>query len=150
MLCQAVLQPRFQQWQGKLLWLRWCHQSRFDARCWILGAGALGRPGGMVQAGRREEGSGWGAHVYLWRIHVDVWQNQYNTVKFKKKMLAIKKKKKKNLQPTVLETRIGSLHQEELLGKGMASHSRIFAWRIPWIEEPGRLQSMGWQRVRHH
>ena len=40
-------------------------QSRFDARCWMLGAGALGRPGGMVWGGRREEGSGWGAHVYL-------------------------------------------------------------------------------------
>ena len=32
----------------------------------------------------REEGSGWGTHVYLWRIHFDVWQNQYNIVKFKK------------------------------------------------------------------
>ena len=40
--------------------------------------------------GRREEGSGWGTHVYLWRIHFDIWQNQYNIVKFKNK---IKKKK---------------------------------------------------------
>ena len=38
-------------------------QSRFDARYWMLGAGALGRPRGMVWGGRREEGSGWGAHV---------------------------------------------------------------------------------------
>ena len=60
-------------------------QSRFDARYWMLGAGALGRPRGMVQGGRREEGSGWGTRVYLWRIHVDIWQNQYNIVKFKKK-----------------------------------------------------------------
>ena len=51
----------------------------------MLGAGALGRPRGMVQEGRREEGSGWGTRVYLWRIHVDIWQNQYNIVKFKKK-----------------------------------------------------------------
>ena len=36
---------------------------------------ALGRPRGMVWGGRREEGSGWGTHVYLWRIHFDVWQN---------------------------------------------------------------------------
>ena len=35
--------------------------------------------------GRREEGSGWGTCVYLWRIHVDIWQNQYNIVKLKKK-----------------------------------------------------------------
>ena len=38
-------------------------QSRFDARYWMLGAGALGRPRGMVWGGRREEGSGWGTHV---------------------------------------------------------------------------------------
>ena len=52
----------------------------------MLGAGALGQPRGMVQGGRREEGSGWGTHVYLWRIHVDIWQNQYNIVKLKNKI----------------------------------------------------------------
>ena len=67
-------------------------QSRFDARYWMLGAGALGRPRRMVWGGRREEGSGWGTHVYLWWIHFDIWQNQYNIVKFKNK---IKLKKKK-------------------------------------------------------
>ena len=45
----------------------------------------------MVWGGRREEGSGWGTHVYLWQIHFDIWQNQYNSVKFKSK---IKLKKK--------------------------------------------------------
>ena len=40
-----------------------------------LGAGALGRPRGMVWGGRREEGTGWGTHVYLWQIHFDIWQN---------------------------------------------------------------------------
>jgi len=50
-------------------------QSRFNARSWMLGASALGRPRGMVWEGRREEGSGWGAHVYLWRIHFDIRQN---------------------------------------------------------------------------
>ena len=39
-----------------------------------------------------EEGSGWGTRVYLWRIHVDVWQNQYNIVKLKKFKKSIKKK----------------------------------------------------------
>ena len=58
----------------------------------MLGAGAQGRPRGMVWGGRREEGSGWGTHVYLWWIHFDIWQNQYNIVKFKNKI----KKKKKN------------------------------------------------------
>ena len=58
-------------------------QSRFDARYWMLGAGALGRCRGMVRGGRRDEGSGWGTRVYLWWIHVDIWQNQYNIVKLK-------------------------------------------------------------------
>ena len=68
------------------------HQSRFDARYWMLGAGALGRPRGMVPGGRREEGSGWGTRVYLWQIHVNIWQNQYNIVKLKNKIKKIKKK----------------------------------------------------------
>ena len=46
---------------------------------------------GMVWGGRREDGSGWGTHVYLWRIHFDIWQNQYNIVKFKNK-IRLKKK----------------------------------------------------------
>ena len=41
----------------------------------VLGAGALGRPRGMVWGERREEGSGWGTHVYLWQTHFDIWQN---------------------------------------------------------------------------
>src|SRR5574340_121306 len=51
----------------------------------MLGPDALGRPRGMVWGGRREEGSGWGTRVYLWHIHVDIWQNQYNNVKLKNK-----------------------------------------------------------------
>ena len=51
--------------------------------------------------------------------------------------------------PEMQETGICSLGQEDLLVKGMATHSSILAWRIPWTEEPGRLQSMGLQRVRH-
>ena len=61
------------------------HQSRFDARYWMFGAGALGRPRGRVWGGRRKEGSGRGTHVYLWWIHFDIWQNQYNIVKLKNK-----------------------------------------------------------------
>ena len=67
-------------------------QSRFDAQYWMLGAGALGRPRGMVWGGRREEGSGRGTHVYVWQIHFDIWQNQYNIVKLNK--IKLKKKKK--------------------------------------------------------
>ena len=47
--------------------------------------------------------------------------------------------------PAIQETRIWSLDQEDPLEKGMAMHSSILAWRIPWTEEPGRLQSVGSQ-----
>ena len=60
----------------------------------MLGAGALGRPRGMVWGGRREEGSGWGTRVYLWRIHVDILQNQYNIVNLNNKINKNKIKKK--------------------------------------------------------
>ena len=52
--------------------------------------------------------------------------------------------------PTIWETRVQSLGQEDLLDKEMATHSSILAWKIPWTEEPGRLQSMGPQRVGHN
>ena len=51
--------------------------------------------------------------------------------------------------PTMPETRIRSLGQEVPLEKEMVTHSSILAWRIPWTEKPGRVQSMGLQRVGH-
>ena len=51
--------------------------------------------------------------------------------------------------PTVRETRVGFLGQEDSLEKEMATHSSTLAWKIPWREEPGKLQSMGSQRVGH-
>ena len=48
---------------------------------------------------------------------------------------------------TMWETRVQSLGLEDLLEKEMATHSSVLAWKIPWMEEPGRLQSMGLQRV---
>ena len=51
--------------------------------------------------------------------------------------------------PAILETRVQSLGQEDPLEKEMATHSSTLAWKIPWMEEPGRLQSMGSQRIRH-
>ena len=54
----------------------------------------------------------------------------------------------KNL-PEMQDTWVRSLGWEDLLKKEMATHSGILAWRIPWIEKPGELQSMGSQRVGH-
>ena len=51
--------------------------------------------------------------------------------------------------PTVRETGVQSLGREDLLEKKMASHSSILAWKMPRTEEPGRLQSIGLQRVGH-
>ena len=54
----------------------------------------------------------------------------------------------KNL-PAMWKTCVHSLGKEGPLEKGMATHSSILAWRIPWTEEPGDLQPMGSQRIRH-
>jgi len=51
--------------------------------------------------------------------------------------------------PAMQETQVRSLDQEDPLEKGMATHSSTLAWKIPQMEEPGRLQSMGSQRVGH-
>ena len=55
----------------------------------------------------------------------------------------------KNL-PAMPQMQVGSLGQEDPLEKEMAMHSNILAWEIPWTEEPGGLQSMGWQRIGHN
>ena len=51
--------------------------------------------------------------------------------------------------PTMWKTRVRSLGWEDPLEKEMATHSSILAWKIPWTEEPGKLQFMGLQRVGH-
>ena len=55
----------------------------------------------------------------------------------------------KNL-PSMQETWVGFLGQEDPLEEGMITHSSILAWKIPWTEEPGGLQSLGSQRVGHN
>ena len=52
-------------------------------------------------------------------------------------------------QPAMWETQVQSLGWEDTMEEGMATHSSTLAWRIPWTEEPGGLQSMGSQRVGH-
>ena len=54
-----------------------------------------------------------------------------------------------NPLPTMQETQVQSLGQEDPLEKEMAAHSSTLAWKTPWMEEPGGLQSMGSQRVGH-
>ena len=52
--------------------------------------------------------------------------------------------------PTMWETQVQFLGQEDLLEKEMATHSSVLVWEISWMEEPSRLQSMGSQRVGHN
>ena len=52
--------------------------------------------------------------------------------------------------PTMWETQVRSLGQEDPLEKEIATHSSTLAWKIPWTEKPGRLQSIALQRVRHN
>ena len=54
-----------------------------------------------------------------------------------------------NNPPSMQETQVCSLGQGDPLEKGMATHSSILAWRIPWMQEPGGLQSIGLQKVGH-
>ena len=54
-----------------------------------------------------------------------------------------------NCLPATRETRVRSLGQDDPLEKEIATHSSTLAWKIPWMEEPGRLQSIGSQRIRH-
>ena len=63
-------------------------------------------------------------------------------------MFALKSQTVKNL-PAMQETWVQFLGQEDALEKGMATHSSILAWSIPWTEEPGGLESTGLQIVRH-
>ena len=63
------------------------------------------------------------------------------------KTVKLCKEKKKKKNPAMRETSISSLGQEDPLEKEMATHSSTLAWKIPWREEPGGLQSRGSQRV---
>jgi len=95
-------------------------QSRFNARCWMLRAGALGRPRGMIWGGRREEGSGWGTHEKKIIIIPISFTIKYQNVKKKKnytlKKNKIKAKKKTSKPSWVSEEGPGprKLHSKEL------------------------------------
>ena len=77
--------------------------------------GALGQPIVIVRGGRREEGSGWWTHVYLWQIHVDTWQNQYNIVKLKHKIKDKEKKKKNDKRGKLFATSIEEVSNDDYI-----------------------------------
>ena len=86
--------------------------------------------------------------IYLYTILYDISRSQYHIIEYD--ILSLVAQTLKHL-PTMWETQVQSLSQEALLEKEMATYSSTLAWKIPWMEEPGRLQSMGsgLQRVGH-
>ena len=78
----------------------------------------------MEWGGRREEGSGWGTHVYLWRIHFDIWQNQYNIVKFKNK-IKFKKINKIKIKILCTKKKIDLLHKNFISGSVSKNSSAL-------------------------
>ena len=106
-------------------------QSRFDAWYWMLGAGALGRPRGMVQGGRKEGGSGWGTRIHLWQIYVNVWMK----VKEESEKVGLKL----NIQKTKIMAS-GSITSWEIGGETVETVSDYFGglqnhcswWLQPW------------------
>ena len=89
----------------------------------------------MVAKGERKGGD------IKWEIGIGIYTLLWNRASLVAQMV-------KN-QPAMQETWVWSLGWEDLLEKGMTTHSSILVWRIPWTEEPGRLQSMGSQRIGH-
>ena len=82
-----------------------------------------------------------------WTILHGVTKQSDNRSDFAKRASLVAQRLKR--LPPMRETWVRSLGREDPLEKEMATHSSILAWRIPWMEEPGRLQSTGSQRVGH-
>ena len=142
----------FERTASKHVYYLWWNRLPAQAGCMrqVLGPGALGRPRGIPWRVRWEGGSGWGIHVTPWLIHVNVWQNPLQCCEvISLQLIKIKKKKqikKKRIHLSMQEMQVWSLGQDNHLEKEMATHSRIFVWKIPWTEEPGVLESRGLQK----
>ena len=86
-----------------------------------------------------------------WLVSLGLWGERGTNIsrRYRASWASLVAQTVKNL-PAMQETSVPSLGWEDPLEKGMATHSSILAWEIPWTEEPGRLESMGSQRVRHN
>ena len=85
----------------------------------------------------------WRSQRLFSNIHVLLVQSHYHLLVDKRASLVAQTVK--NL-PAMWESQVRYLSQKDPLEKGIGMHSSVLAWRIPWTEKPGRLQSMGWQR----
>ena len=106
---------------------------------------------GLVQLCIRRQARCYGAFTALIKasrfvLKMSSFYGNYNSVCYTKTSLVTQTVKR---LPTMRETRVQSLGWEDLLENKMTTHSSILAWKIPWMEEPGGLQSKGSQRVGH-
>ena len=115
---------------------------------WMCAHVCVGGPvalyGAVRKVSLRSRSSGWGSKRQLMRRERDFRLKRLMSVGSASLMVQTVK----NL-PAMWETHVQSLGWEDTLEESLATHSSIFAWRIPWTEEPGKLQSMGWQKVGH-
>ena len=93
----------------------------------------MGEPGGLLSMGSHRVGHDW---------------SDLAAAAMDKRQASLEAQMVKNL-PAIWETKVTSLGREDPLEKEMGTHSSILAWRVPWTEEPGGLQSTGSQRVGH-
>ena len=98
-----------------------------------------------LYAGSKIRAQGQQQSLFPWGPHINPFEKKSHPVETQASLVV---QKVKNL-PSMQGIQVWSLGQEDPLEKEMATHSSILAWRILWTEEPGRLQSMGSQRVRH-
>ena len=147
---------REQHWNMYITICKTVDQCKFGAWSRAPKTSVLGQPRGI---GWREVGGGrriGRTHVYLWLLHVGVWQNHHNIVIILQSKQINCRKNNKNKHTIYFtakccEGKCAYDIAHAILGqeKATALHSSTLAWKIPWMEEPGRWQSMGSHRVRH-
>ena len=118
-------------------------------------------PSGLLSKGSRRVGHNWSdlaaaaaeysdiAQSSIKIEYIQVYKLEHNLVFCLQVRASLVAQRLKHLPP-MWETRVQSLGREDPLEKEMVTHSSILAWRIPWMEKPGRLQSTGSQRVGHN
>ena len=101
----------------------------------------------MVWGGRREEGSGWGTHVYLWWIHFDIWQNKYNILKLKNKI------KSKKIIITLKVNRLNAPTKRHILAEWISKKQDPYICCLQEThfrpKDTYRLKVRGWKNIFH-
>ena len=129
--------------------LKWCWDflGGSDGKASIYNAGDLGSIPGLGRSAGERNGKIRVHFIFIYTLVIETCQ-QISGMSFKVVFISLVAQMVKCL-PIMQETWVRSLGREDPLEKEMATHSSTLAWKIPWTEEPGRLQSMGSQGVGH-